>query len=100
MTSAVNFRINSSSCVSEEPLSSECKVIEIFLKDLMSISTPYLMGNKSSGPIVESIALANELILSDKDKDLLLKALANPPKPNKEFIKAYHKFHGSKTNRN
>lgn len=40
----------------------------------------------------EEIAAHERLILSDRDRDLFLKLIANPPEPSKKLVKAATRF--------
>lgn len=41
----------------------------------------------------EILKSRDDLILSDRDRDLFLDALENPPKPNKRLQQAFNKYH-------
>ena len=90
------YRYNPTSCVTENPMNSERKIVEDTFNHSRSITAPRSHPSQIFECDKNVHEICQEIVLSNKDRDILLEAIQNPPQPNENLIKAYKKFH-SKT---
>lgn len=94
MTATYTCRIDATSTISNLSTSCECKIVQRFLEDSLSLRTLSLLENPLSSTIMEENQTI--LVLSDEDKDFFLQSLKNPPKPNQKLKELFDHYYKTK----